>query len=118
LLDNNDTEDVMLGELCDFKSGKFNSKDCKKEGLYSFYNGKENQPAGKSDKYCIDEKEYIIFLKDGGSGKGKYGKHIGLGNVYYENGKTGFTSHQLAFIPKSNTKNLKYIYHFLNIKNN
>lgn len=118
LLRENETEEVRLGDLCELQTGKFNSKDCKKEGLYPFYTGKENQPEGKSDNYCLDEKEYIIFLKDGGSGKGKYGKHIGLANVYFQKGKSGFTSHQLAFIPKKNISFLKYIYYILDINNN
>jgi type I restriction-modification system DNA methylase subunit len=105
-----------LGELCEFKSGKFNSKDSLKSGLYPFYSSEANNPTKFMNEYCFDNENYIILIKDGGAGKGKYGDQIGLGKVFYVTGKSASTSHQLALYPKSN--NCKYLYYYLQyIKN-
>lgn len=116
--DNEDCEEVELGTICDLNSGKFKSSDCKEKGLYPFYNGKAIQPDGYSDNYCYDSKYYLILIKDGGAGVGKYGEQIGLGNIFYVEGKSGFTSHQLAIELKNKTINIKFLYHFLKINNN
>jgi restriction endonuclease S subunit len=117
--ENHECEEIRLGDICKLISGKFKSSDIKLKGLYPFYNGKAIQPAGYSDKYCYDSLEYIIFIKDGGSGNNKYGEHIGLGNVYLQNGKCGFTSHLLAIEIKNNIIfNLKYLYYNLKINKN
>jgi type I restriction-modification system DNA methylase subunit len=117
ITENNECEDIELGKLCELTSGKFKSSDCNKTGLYPFYNGKAMQPDGYSDKYCYDEKEYIILIKDGGAGYGIYGEQIGLGNVYLCNGKSGFTCHQLALKLKIDL-NIKYLYQYLRNKKN
>lgn len=105
-----------LGELCDMKSGKFNSKDSLKSGLYPFYSSEANNPTRFMNEYCFDNENYIILIKDGGAGKGKYGDQIGLGKVFYVTGKSASTSHQLALYFKSN--NCKYLYYYLQyIKN-
>lgn len=119
IIEHEDCEEVELGELCEIKSGKFKSSDCKKSGLYPFYTGKSIQPEGFSDKYCIDIKEnYIILIKDGGAGIKKYGEQIGLGKVFLLSGKAGLTCHQVAVYLKKK-ENIKYIYNYLKkIKNN
>jgi len=116
--ENEDCDEVELGSICDFKSGKFKSSDCKELGLYPFFNGKAIQPDGYSNKYCYDSKEYIILIKDGGAGVGKYGNQIGMGNVFLVNGKCGFTSHQLALELKINNINIKYLLYILKINKN
>ena len=116
--DNHECEQVKLGDICKFISGKFKSSDSKSSGKYPFYNGKAIQPDGYSNNYCYDYDEYIIFIKDGGSGNNKYGEHIGLGNVYLQKGKSCFTSHLLAFEPKIPKINIKYLYYYLKIKKN
>ena len=116
--ENHECEQVKLGDICKFISGKFKSSDSKSSGKYPFYNGKAIQPDGYSNNYCYDYDEYIIFIKDGGSGNNKYGEHIGLGNVYLQKGKSCFTSHLLAFEPKIPKINIKYLYYYLKIKKN
>ncbi len=109
-----DCEEVELGSICMFESGKFNSSDCKSVGLYPFYNGKAIQPDGFSDKFCYDNQAYLILIKDGGAGIGKYGEHIGLGNVFYVTGKSGFTSHQVAItLINANIISIKYLLYVL-----
>jgi restriction endonuclease S subunit len=119
ITENENCEEVELGSILNLTSGKFKSSDSNKTGLYPFYNGKAIQPDGLSDKYCYDSNEYIIIIKDGGAGVGKYGDQIGLGNVFFQTGKCGFTSHQLALELKINKIiNIKYIFHYLKINKN
>ena len=113
----NDVELKELGELCDFKSGKFNSRDCKKNGKYPFYTGKALQPEGFGDEYCFDYENYLILIKDGGAGEGKYGNHIGLGKIFRVSGKTSATCHQMALIPKK-IETINYLTHYLKFKKN
>lgn len=107
-----------LGEICDMQSGKFNSKDCQESGKYPFFTNKANNPGGYSDTYCYDYPNYLIIIKDGGAGHGKYGDHIGLGKVFKVSGKSAGTSHQYALIPKIDI-NIDYLYYSIfTIKNN
>jgi restriction endonuclease S subunit len=110
-----DCEEKELGDVCEIKSGKFKSSECRKTGLYPFYTGKALQPEGYSNKFCYDSEEYIILIKDGGGGKFVYGDQIGLGKVFLAKGKTGFTCHQLALEFK---RNQLYYFHFLKSKKN
>jgi restriction endonuclease S subunit len=115
---NEECDEVELESFLNFTSGKFKSSDCKEIGLYPFFNGKAIQPDGYSNNYCYDSKEYIILIKDGGAGVGKYGEQIGLGNVFLVNGKCGFTSHQLALELKTNIISIKYLLYVLKINKN
>jgi type I restriction-modification system DNA methylase subunit len=103
---------MELSEICELKAGKFNSKDCKEIGKYPFYTSKANNPEGFIDEYCFDYEKYLILIKDGGAGEGKYGNKIGLGKVFKVFGKSSATSHQLALIPK-NIKYFEYLYYYL-----
>ena len=106
IIKNEDCIEVKLGDICDFTAGKFKSSDCKNIGKYPFYNGKAIQPDGFSNKYCYDSKEYLILIKDGGAGPGNYGDQIGLGKVFYQTGKCGFTCHQLVLEIKEKLKKI------------
>ena len=106
------------GATEEFKSGKFKSSHSKNIGLYPFYNGKAIQPDGYTDNFCYDSKEYIILIKDGGAGVGKYGEQIGLGNVFLVKGKSGFTSHQVALEQITTIVNNKYLYYILKTNKN
>ena len=100
-----------LGDVCDMKSGKFNSRDSQKSGEFPFYTGKAKQPQGYSDKYCFDYDDYLIIIKDGGAGDGIYGNQIGLGKTFRVRGKSSATSHQLALNPKNT--DINYLHHYL-----
>jgi type I restriction-modification system DNA methylase subunit len=117
LIGKNNINFKLLEELFDIKAGKFNSKDCKTTGKYPFYTSKVNNPEGFIDEFCFDYEKYLILIKDGGAGEGKYGDSIGLGKVFKVSGKSSATSHQLALIPKNN-ENFEYLYLYLQyIKN-
>lgn len=112
-------EKKCLKEICDDTCmGKYNSKDCKTIGKYPFYNSVANSPVGFYDDYCFDcKKQYLLLIKDGGSGKGKYGDNIGLGKVFLVNGKNAGTTSVIALMIK-NTCDTKYLYYYLkSIKN-
>jgi type I restriction enzyme M protein len=113
-------KETKLGEIVNFKSGKFNSGDKKKEGKYKFFTSDAVQPSGYYDEYCFEGKKYIILIKDGGSGSGIYGENIGLGKVFLlENEKTSATSHQLAlYFDDTYKKQINYIFHYLKIQKN
>ena len=115
---NKKIEIKTLGEICrNITSGKFNSKDCNKEGLYPFYTSKSTNPSGFSDNYCFDYKEYLILIKDGGAGEKTYGDQIGLGKVFKVANKIAATSHQLALVPNDNI-NCNYLYYYLKLIKN
>jgi type I restriction enzyme S subunit len=117
LIGKNNITTKLLEELFDIKAGKFNSKDCNPTGKYPFYTSKVNNPEGFIDEFCFDYEKYLILIKDGGAGEGKYGDSIGLGKVFKVSGKSSATSHQLALIPKIND-NFEYLYLYLqSIKN-
>lgn len=118
ITENEDCEEVKLGDLFTFQAGKFKSGDCMPTGKYPFYNGNAIQPAGFTDDYCCDQQKYLIFIKDGGAGAGKYGDNIGLGKVFYVTGKVAFTCHQLALIPKQTNNMLYYVYYMMLIEKN
>lgn len=109
-----------LGDICDMKSGKFNSKDKKETGEFPFYTSEVNSPVGFSDEFCFDYEEYLILIKDGGAGQGKYGDQIGLGKVFKVKGKSCATSHQYAICIKNDLKEIlnDYLYLYLMTKKN
>jgi restriction endonuclease S subunit len=109
-----------ISDICETKLGKFNSKDKKETGKYPFFTSDANSPCGFSDEFCFDFKEYLILIKDGGAGQGKYGDQIGLGKVFNIKGKSCATSHQYAIILKDNCDKIlnDYLYLFLMTKKN
>jgi len=107
-----------LSNICSFKSGKFNASDAKTIGLYPFYSSEANNPVGLTDNFCFDYENYLILIKDGGAGQGKYGNQIGLGKVFKINGKSSATSHQIAIIPNESNIYLYLYFYIQYIKNN
>lgn len=104
---------MKLGDIVDIKKGTFNSKDMDNNGDVPFYTGSFNSPVGIHSNYTIDYPEYIIFIKDGGNKNDPTSETTGLGKVFYVNGKSAFTSHQVSFIPKFKSINCKYLYLYL-----
>ena len=111
------TDKKKLKDMFEIKSGKFNSRDAKKIGLYPFYNSEACSPIGFTDDYCFDRPDYLILIKDGGSGQSKYGDNIGLGKIFKVSNKSAATSHQVALLPNKLTNNNYFYYYLQNIKN-
>ena len=116
----NEKNIIKIGDFCEIKAGKFNSKDKKSTGKYPFYSSEVNSPVGFIDEFCFDYENYIILIKDGGAGHKKYGDQIGLGKVFRVKSKSSATSHQNAIIIKNdfNDIDINYLYWYLtSIKN-
>lgn len=114
-------KEEMVDDIFEMVVGKKTTKELNENGIYDFYNGSAESPVGKLPDYSFDnEKHYILLIKDGGAGQGKYGDKIGLGKAFYVNGKTAFTTSVVALINKNSNKfKTKYLYYYLStIKNN
>ena len=106
-----------LSDIFYLFSGTFNASEMDNNGPYPFYSGKANNPVGYHSTYNVEYPEYLILVKGGGSGKGKYGNNIGLGKTFYVKGKAACSNGTIILIPKCNI-NLIYVYYYLlNIKN-
>jgi len=109
---------VKLGDVCEINASRLNSGDMDNNGQYDFYSGKANNPCGTHSVYNFDYPEYIVLIKGGGSGKGKYGDDIGLGKCYYLIGKNAISSGCYILYNKSDVILTKYIFFYLSINKN
>ena len=111
---------VRLDELFTFETSKLNSGDMDNNGEYDFYSGISLNPAGKHSTFNFNMPEYLGIIKGGGAGSGKYGDQIGLGKVFYLNGKNAISNGMYILIPKTTNYNynLKYIYYYLKYSKN
>jgi len=107
-----------LNEICEIITSKLNSGSMDNNGEYYFYSGIANNPAGLHSTYNFDYLEYIALIKGGGAGVGKYGNQIGLGKVFYLNGKNAVSNG--VYILKINDNNIivKYMYYYLKLIKN
>jgi restriction endonuclease S subunit/type I restriction-modification system DNA methylase subunit len=107
-------EMVKLGDIVSFNGGKFTTGYSKENpGAYPFYSGKTLQPDGTCKDSCFDGDEYLVMIKDGGSGVGNYSDSVGMGKVFYVKGKSAGTSHNVALHKKSDKVILMYLYYYL-----
>ncbi len=104
-----------LGELCEFKSGKYNTKDAIENGEYPLYTSRLDNPSHKIDKYCFNDLEYILFLKSGGNAKNTQSLSLGIGSVYYVKCKSAANSDVIQ-IKAIDDKIIKYLYTYLKSK--
>ena len=107
-------EMVKLGDLVTFSGGKFTTTYSKENpGMYPFFSGKTQQPDGTCNDFCFDGQEYLVMIKDGGSGIGNYSDSIGMGKVFHVKGKSAGTSHNVALHAKSDRVGLMYLFYYL-----
>lgn len=105
---------VKLGDLVQISGGKYTSGYAKENpGEFPFFSGKTVQPDGSCKDYCFDGEEYLVMIKDGGSGIGNYSDSIGLGKIFYVKGKSAGTSHNAVLYKKSEKVIVKYLYYYL-----
>jgi type I restriction enzyme S subunit len=105
---------VKLGDVVNFSGGKFTTGYSKENpGIYPFFSGKTLQPDGTCNSHCFDGEEYLVMIKDGGSGIGNYGDNVGLGRVFHVKGKSAGTTHNVALHKKSDAIILMYLYYYL-----
>ena len=74
-------DEVELDNICEFKSGKFNTCNMDNNGPYPFYNATINS-IGFHSEYCFDDIKYILLIKSGNVNAN------GLGSVTKVKGKT------------------------------
>jgi restriction endonuclease S subunit len=107
-----------LGDICEFKSGKLTSKEINDSGVIPFYNGNAYPNFMSNIESFSYDNKYILLIKDGGAGQGKYGDNIGLGKVFLVKGKISATTSILALFNKEKNFNINYLYYFLNQRKN
>lgn len=101
-----------LGDICTIKHGNYNSGDMDNDGQIPFYNCSAKNPTGTHSRESFDEAEYLLLLSSGGSENNKTGDNVGLGNVYYVNGKSAFTGHVFSLTGIKEIL-VKYLYCYL-----
>ena len=105
---------VKLGDLISISCGKYSTTYSKENpGPYPYYSSKSHQPDGTCKDYSVDDVEYLILIKNGGSGIGNYSESIGLGKIFYINGKSASSSNNYIFKKKMDKYNLTYLYYYL-----
>jgi type I restriction-modification system DNA methylase subunit len=72
--ENEECDEVELGNICEFKSGKFNTCNMDNKGTYPFYNATIS-PIGFHSDYCFEGDKYLLLIKSGNV------KADGLGSV-------------------------------------
>jgi len=112
LRDCKNVKEVKLGDVCEFKSGKFTTKTMSNSGDYNFYNASIKNPIGKHDKYCFDGDEYILFIKSGGSPSNKVSDSHGLGLPILVKGKSAGVS-DVVQININKKSVVKFFYYYL-----
>jgi len=97
-----DCEEVELGSICEFKSGKFSTCNMNNKGQIPFYNATTNSIGFHSD-YCFDDDKYILLVKSGNI------KANGLGSVFIAYGKTACVSDIVQIKSEININYLKVV---------
>ena len=96
-------------------SGKTNSTEISNNGDYNFYSASVSNPTGKHNTYDfdnIDNKDYMLFVKSGGSAKKPISKNYGIGKVFLVSGKCAGNVAVFQLINISNNS-IKYLYYYL-----
>ena len=105
ICDNEDCEEVELGSVCEFKSGKFNTKNMNNKGKYPFYNA-TTSPIGFHSEYCFDDDKYLLLIKSGNVKAGS------LGSVAKIYGKSACVTDTVQL---KSSINIDYLYHVLQL---
>ena len=103
--ENEECDDVELGSVCEFKSGKFNTCNMDNKGSYPFYNATIS-PIGFHSEYCFDDDKYLLLIKSGNV------KADGLGSVAKLYGKTACVADTVQI---KAIINIDYLYYVLNL---
>ena len=108
ITENEDCDEVELGSICDFKSGKYSTSEMNNNGIYPFYNATTNS-IGNHSEYCFDNEKYLLLIKSGNI------KANTLGSVVKVMGKTACVTDVVQII---SSINIDYLYYILKqIKN-
>ena len=105
-----DYDEYRLGDVCEFKAGKFNTKNMTNTGAYPFYNASVNNPIGIHNEFCFDGDKYLLFVKSGGNSNNRISDTHGLAKCYLTKGKSACVSDVIQI--KSNI-DIDYLYYYL-----
>jgi type I restriction enzyme S subunit len=103
--ENEECDEVELGSVCEFKSGKFNTCNMDNKGTYPFYNATIS-PIGFHSEYCFDGDKYLLLIKSGNV------KANGLGSVTKVYGKNACVTDTVQI---KSIINISYLYYVLNL---
>ena len=104
---------VRLGDCVSMNNGKTYSSSISNSGEYPFYAATVSNPVGTHKTYDFDDNEYILFVKSGGNSKNPISKSLGIGKVYYVNGKCAANVDVVKFKLLTLNYNIKYLYYYL-----
>ena len=104
-----------LGDVCQFKDGKYNSKDMTNTGEYPFYNASVDNPKGTHNECCFNNIEQILFVKSGGNSNNKISNSHALGLPIYVKGKCASNVHVSQITLKHNVTSYTYLYYCLQV---
>lgn len=103
--ENEECDEVELGSICEFKSGKFNTCNMDNKGTYPFYNATINS-IGFHSEYCFDGDKYLLLIKSGNI------KADGLGSVTKLYGKNACVTDTVQI---KSSINIDYLHYVLNL---
>jgi restriction endonuclease S subunit len=103
-----DYDEYKLGDVCEFQSGKYYTKDMTNTGEYPFYNASLNNPIGTHNNYCFDDKKYIIIFIGGNTNADT------IGNVCICKGKIASTK-PTVMIYNYKKSTYEYLYYYMKI---
>ena len=103
ITENEECEEVELGSVCTFKSGKYNTCNMDNKGNYPFYNA-TIKSIGFHSEYCFDDDKYLLLIKSGNV------KAEGLGSVIKLKGKTACVSDTVQI---KSIINIDYLYYVM-----
>jgi type I restriction enzyme S subunit len=109
-----DCEWKPLGEITTMKGGKYTTKGMTNTGEYPCYASAFKNPKGTHDKFCFDHTEYILFGKSGGSAQNPISRSLGIGKVFYVEGKVAANTDVVSIIVDEDAGvETKYLFRFL-----
>lgn len=110
---NGSIEVKTLGEICEFKRGKYNTNNMDNKGDYDFYNCSIKNPIGKHSDKCEIDGEYLLMIMSGGNGNNKESITNGIGEIFYVNKPAAFVQDVQSLKVKNDTVLTKYLYYIL-----
>lgn len=109
-------EKKTLDELFQITKGTFYTKDIDNTDSKTscpYYSASYNNPSSKHSKHSVDQKEYIIFVKDGGSKSNPLSLTSGMAKPFYVTGKSAVNDHNLILVAKDKNISVKFAYYYL-----
>lgn len=108
-------DEYRLGDVINSKSGKHDKKVLDEKGKYPYYNASINNPYGKTNEYCFEGEEYLIFVNGGGNVNNKISDSHGLGMNFLVKGKSSANVKLRQLTLKKNIMTYVYLHYYLKV---